>query len=58
MKTVNNNFNIKTFLLAMICSLAFSNVTLANNEKNKKYCRPAIYLQSKKSTGFQACIRQ
>ena len=35
MKTVMNNFNHRAFTLAVICSLLFNNVTLANNEKNQ-----------------------
>lgn len=35
MKTVKNNFNLRALALAVICSLAFSNVTLANNEKDQ-----------------------
>jgi len=35
MKTVKNNFNHKALTLAVICSLLFNNVTLANNEKNQ-----------------------
>ncbi len=36
MKTVNNNFNLRALALAMICSLTFSNVTFASNEKDQK----------------------
>lgn len=32
MKTVNNSFNRKALTLAVICSLLFTNVTVANNE--------------------------
>lgn len=32
MKTVKNNFNHRALTLAVICSLLFNNVTLANNE--------------------------
>ena len=35
MKTVKNNINHKALTLAVICSLLFTNVTLANNEKNQ-----------------------
>ncbi len=35
MKTVNNNFNLRVIVLAVICTITFSNVTFANNEKNQ-----------------------
>jgi hypothetical protein len=36
MKTVNSNFNLRVLVLAVICSLTFSNVTFASNEKDQK----------------------
>src|SRR5687768_3277424 len=35
MKTANNNLNFKAITLAVVCSLVFSNVTVANNEKKQ-----------------------
>jgi hypothetical protein len=36
MKTVNSNLNLRVLVLAVICSLTFSNVTFASNEKDQK----------------------